>query len=89
MLLFLSPTQNDHLATNRQAEGPTEQSPGVPPAVHPAVLLKVSLAEEGPDANSRQQAKAKSRFVSNKCLFCDVVGPFRAVSVDNVDFPRC
>lgn len=40
-------TQNDHLAANRQAEDPSEQSPGVPPEVHPAVLLKPSLTEGG------------------------------------------
>lgn len=45
LLLFIFSIQNDHLATDRQAEGPAEQSPRVPPEIHPAVLLK-SLSQK-------------------------------------------
>lgn len=33
------PAQNDHLATNGQAEDLAEQSEGVPSEIHPAVFL--------------------------------------------------
>ena len=34
-----SPSQNDHLATDRQADDPAEQSQRVPPELHTAVFI--------------------------------------------------
>lgn len=57
--------QNDHLATDRQAEAPAEQSQGVPPEIHTAVFLNFHIS-----TTTTKTKQTKTKKLSQSEFIC-------------------